>query len=317
MSTITGSRRCFSHEALFYSGMEGFLEATTRFVGEGVRAGEDVLVSVSADKIERLRSALNDDDRVQFLDISVVGRNPGRIIPAWKEFVAYRGDDDRPVRGVGEPIWPERRSDELVESQHHESLLNVAFAQTPRFRLLCPYDVATLRADVIVEAKRSHPYVLQGEGCVPCAEFRGVSACAAPRRDALPPAPASATEISFTAAGLPDLRDVITSLTSESFPPERVADARLAISELCGNTVRHGGGQGTLRAWQEGSSWVFEVTDKGVIGDPLAGRIPPRADQVGGFGLWLVHRLCDLVQQRQLDSRNVTRVRIAAHGSQR
>ena len=26
MSTITGSRRCFSHEALFYSGMEGFLE---------------------------------------------------------------------------------------------------------------------------------------------------------------------------------------------------------------------------------------------------------------------------------------------------
>jgi len=160
MSTIAGSRRCFSHEALFYSGMEGFLEATARFVGEGVRAGEDVLVTVSADKIERLRSALNDDDRVQFLDISVVGRNPGRIIPAWKEFVAYRGDDDRPVRGVGEPIWPGRRSDELVESQHHESLLNVAFADTPHFRLLCPYDVTTLRTDVIGEAKRSHPYVL-------------------------------------------------------------------------------------------------------------------------------------------------------------
>jgi len=36
MSTMTGSRRCFSHAALFYSGMEGFLEATTRFVGEGL-----------------------------------------------------------------------------------------------------------------------------------------------------------------------------------------------------------------------------------------------------------------------------------------
>ncbi|MFL6297808.1 MAG: hypothetical protein ACJ75M_18790 [Actinomycetes bacterium] len=37
-------------------------------------------MAVSADKIERLRSALNDDDPVQFLDISVVGRNPGPMI---------------------------------------------------------------------------------------------------------------------------------------------------------------------------------------------------------------------------------------------
>jgi len=97
----------------------------------------------------------------------------------------------------------------------------------------------------------------------------------------------------------------------------RAADRRQGQERYVDRAVRHGGGQGTLRAWQEGSSWVFEVTDGGVIGDPLAGRIPPRADQVGGFGLWLVHRLCDLVQQRDLGSGNVTRVRIAAHSSPR
>jgi hypothetical protein len=87
--------KSFSPEALFYSGMVGFIKAATRFIGEGVRGGEDVLVAVSSEKIDRLRSALCDDDRVRFLDIEVVGRNPGRIIPAWKEFVSSRGRDDR------------------------------------------------------------------------------------------------------------------------------------------------------------------------------------------------------------------------------
>jgi hypothetical protein len=79
-----------------------------------------------------------------------------------------------------------------------------------------------------------------------------------------------------------------------------VADARLAISAPVRQHRSPRRRQGTLRAWQEGSTCVFEVTDQGVIGDPLVGRVPPRADQVGGFGLWLVHRLCDLVQQRDL-----------------
>jgi anti-sigma regulatory factor (Ser/Thr protein kinase) len=307
----SGSGQCFSHEALFYAGIDGFLDATTRFIGEGVRAGEDVLVAVDAEKIERLRSALNDDDRVQFLDIEVVGRNPGRIIPAWKEFVSFRGSDDRPVRGIGEPVWPGRRADELVESQHHESLLNVAFAGTPAFRLLCPYDVTALRADVIAEAKRSHPFVLQGEGCVPCIDFRGVSACAAPRTDPLDQPSVTPVELAFTGDTLSGVRDLVESLTASTLSSERRADARLAVSELCGNAVRHGGGRGTLRAWQDGQGWVFEIVDQGVISDPLAGRTPPTGDQVGGFGLWLVHRLCDLVQQRHVDAHSVTRVRIA------
>ena len=302
----------FSHEALFYSGMNGFLEAATRFIGEGVRAGEDVLVAVSSGKIDRLRSALNDDERVRFLDIQAVGRNPGRIIPAWKQFISSRGRDDRPVRGIGEPVWPQRTADELVESQHHESLLNVAFADTPAFRLLCPYDVTTLRTDVIAEAKRSHPYVLEGDGCIPCADFRGLSACAAPRTDSLAPPSATPVELAFTGETLPEVRHLIDALTASSLPAERIADTRLAISELCGNAVRHGGGAGTLRAWQDGAGWVFEVIDEGVITDPLAGRTPPRSDQTGGFGLWLVHRLCDLVQQRTTGIHNVTRIRIAA-----
>ena len=43
-------------------------------------------------KLELLRAALGERaDGVAFADMEEVGRNPGRIIPAWGRFVATRG----------------------------------------------------------------------------------------------------------------------------------------------------------------------------------------------------------------------------------
>src|SRR4051794_12547360 len=78
----------FRHEALFYAGEDDFLAGTVPFIVEGVTRDEPVLVVVSAPKIEALRRALNGAaDRVQFADMAEVGRNPARIIPAWRDFV--------------------------------------------------------------------------------------------------------------------------------------------------------------------------------------------------------------------------------------
>jgi hypothetical protein len=48
------------------------------------------------------------------------------------------------LRGIGEPIFPERDRQVLIECERHEALLNLAFAGSERFWLLCPYDVAAL-----------------------------------------------------------------------------------------------------------------------------------------------------------------------------
>ncbi|HEX2044750.1 MAG TPA: MEDS domain-containing protein, partial [Gaiellaceae bacterium] len=153
----------FRHEALLYSGEDEFVARSTAFVRDGVGAGEPVLVVVSARKIDRLREALGADaDSVHFADMAAVGRNPGRIIPAWQDFVARYAAPSVRLRGIGEPIFPERTPDELVECQRHESLLNVAFADATAFWLLCPYDVAALPAAVIDEVGRSHPLVVGG-----------------------------------------------------------------------------------------------------------------------------------------------------------
>ena len=43
---------------------------------------------------------------------------------------------------------------------------------------------------------------------------------------------------------------------------------------------------------------LAQLRDAGVITDPMAGRIRPSREQLGGRGLWFVNQLCDLVQIR-------------------
>jgi hypothetical protein len=82
-----------------------------------------------------------------------------RIISLWQDFLDGRKTSEA-VWGVGEPIFPGRKPDELIECQIHERLLNLAFAGAPRhFNLACPYDISSLPADVILESEVSHPSI--------------------------------------------------------------------------------------------------------------------------------------------------------------
>src|SRR5919205_298096 len=99
----------FRHEALFYAGRDDFVRRTAEFLRDGVEAGEPALVVVGAAKIALLREELGDAaGSVQFADMAEVGANPARITPAWRDFVTRQAPTGRHLRGVGEPIWPER-----------------------------------------------------------------------------------------------------------------------------------------------------------------------------------------------------------------
>ena len=74
----------------------------------------------------------------------------------------------------------------------------------------------------------------------------------------------------------------------------------LATHEVATNSIRHGGGEGVLRVWHEDHTVVCEVSDRGRMDRPLAGREKPDLDADGGWGLWLANQLCDLVQLRTL-----------------
>lgn len=309
-SQNTMSTNAFAHEALFYAGTEEFLSATLPFVQEGVTAGEPVLVFVSAEKIEHVRDQLNGEgERVLFADMDDVGANPARIIPAWRRFLDEHGSAGTAVRGIGEPISAGRPPDELVEWQRHESLLNLAFADVPAFRLLCPYDTAVLDDHVIEEARRSHPYVLARGVRRASPSFLGLDAIETAFAEPLPAPPASVPVIDFDASSLSALRDVVTARAAEAgLDDRRTGDLVLAVNEVATNSVRHGGGSGTLRIWV-GTRWlVCDVEDGGRIDDPLAGRQEPRPGQYEGRGLWIANHLCDLVQVRTFADGSVVRL---------
>jgi anti-sigma regulatory factor (Ser/Thr protein kinase) len=302
----------FRHEALFYAGDDEFLGATVPFIAAGLALDEPVLVVVDRRKIDALRDALDGAaDEVQFADMVEVGRNPGRIIPAWREFVTENGSGGRRLRGIGEPISADRSTEALVEFHRHESLLNLAFADSPDWWLLCPYDTASLPAEVVDEARHTHPFLLEGGHHRSSPWAPDLDAISAPFGHPLPDPPGDTPEFVFDLGSLAAVRALVRQVGVEAgFDTSRVADLVLAADEIAANSIRHGGGGGVLRTWIDGHTVICDIRDTGRLEAPLAGRSRPTIGQIGGHGLWLANQLCELVQIRATKDGTIVRLHV-------
>ncbi len=306
----------FKHEALFYSDEREFLEGTVPFVHEGVELGEAVQVAVSGPRIELMREQLGGNaDWVRFIEMGELGKNPARIIPAWRDFLASSGG--RAVRGIGEPVWPGRSADELVECDHHEALLNLAFESAPSFQLLCPYDSAGLEEDVLEAACRNHPGLRGRDHDHNGAAYSPPHRRGAPFSGPLAPAPDDAEALTFEEKSIGRVRRwVAEHAIAAGFGERRRWDLVVSVGELAANSVEHGGGGGIARIWhesgEEGDTVVCQVEDRGIFEDPLAGRRRPTARQLRGRGLWVANHLCDLIQIRSGADGTIARARMRA-----
>jgi anti-sigma regulatory factor (Ser/Thr protein kinase) len=81
-----------------------------------------------------------------------------------------------------------------------------------------------------------------------------------------------------------------------------------AEKEVATNSIRHGGGNGKIRIWQEASAVVCEIRDSGRFDKPLADRQRPSRNVAAPRGLWVANQLCDLVQIRTLADGTVVRL---------
>jgi anti-sigma regulatory factor (Ser/Thr protein kinase) len=300
----------FRHEALFYAGEDEFLAGILPFLREGVERDEPALVAVSQERAAALQSELGQAaEHVHFADMAQLGRNPARIIPAWHSFVDTLGAGGRPIRGIGEPIWPGRTADELVECHQHESLLNLAFGDRDSFWLMCPYDTERLAPDVVECARHTHPLVTSAGDSRVSDVYEAPAERPSPFDGTLPPPAYPYDELHFTKTNLRDVRRFAEQRGRlAGMDRTRTADLVLALGELSTNSVLHGGGSGVVRAWREGTNVVCEVSDKGRFERPLLGREPLHSHGANGRGLWLANHLCDLVQMRSTPDGSVVRV---------
>lgn len=284
----------FVHPALFYRGADEYLAGTVPFVREGLADGAPVAVAVPGPNLRLLRDALGRDAAaVRMLDMTRVGRNPGRIIPGVLRAFADVHPDAH-VRIIGEPIWAGRSDREYPACAQHEALINVAFAGRAA-TILCPYDLDGLDAEVLADAEATHPLLVDADGARPSGEYAPERIVSAYNREL--PVPPGVTAHEFGAADLASTRRWAVGQAAEhGLPEDRHGDFELAVAEVTANSVEHGGGRGTLRLWVEDGHIVVDVRDAGHITDPLAGRRPPTPAQLGGRGLLLVNHLTDLVR---------------------
>lgn len=300
----------FRHRALLYSSEAEFLDGTVPFVRQGLTNGEPILIVLSGSQFALLRDSLGiAADEVVFADMTEVGRNPASIIPVWRRFVADHTENGGRCRGVGEPVWPQRSRAELLECMQHEYLLNRAFGGGVPWHLLCPYDAGALAPDIIAGARRTHPFLVERGIEEESREFEAPGSGSGRFSDPLPEPSERPRELRFVSGRLGELRRLVASEgRGAGLDPPRCEDLVLAVNELATNSLRFAGGGGRLRVWQQDGSLVCEVRDSGRISDPMVGRETPQASWRGGFGLWLVNQLCDLVQIRSSDQGTVVRL---------
>ncbi|MBO3742490.1 sensor histidine kinase [Actinoplanes flavus] len=293
--TATGDGAVLDHPGLLYDSRARYLSAVTGFVREAVGAGEAVLVAVPPPNLAALRETLTDvAGQVTFADMTVAGRNPGRIIPGvlLAFLAAHPG---RRVSIVGEPVWPGRTNLEYPACAAHEALINVVFAARD-VTILCPYDVGRLDPARVRDAWRTHPVMIVDGARRPSPWYDDPYATAATFNQPLPKVPVTAATLTYRHAT--DLAAVRRFVTAEAghLDPDRGGDLLIAVNELAENTIAHTGGDGTVSIWTEAGRLVCQIDDHGCLADPLAGRIPPPPDAEGGRGLLLANRLCDLVR---------------------
>ncbi|MEU1123902.1 sensor histidine kinase [Streptomyces sp. NPDC005899] len=293
----TGRQAPFHHPALFYGTQDEYLAGVGTFVRDATDLGHPVLVAVPGPRLALLRDLVDGDSGVTWVDMYQAGRNPGRILSMLQEFADRAEAAHAHVSIVGEPIWVGRTRAEAWEATRHEALINLAFTGR-RVSILCPYDTA-LPEEVLAQAYRTHPVV--GDSVAYGASSHYTDPHEVCRDCDTPlPEPAEAVVIPFEEGGLALARDEADRWAAAAgLPPVRRTDWLLAIGEATSNSVRHGGGRGTLRMWRAEGKLVAEISDQGLLADPLTGRRrpDPRA-ATGGRGVWIMHQLCDLVEIR-------------------
>ena len=294
------------HPALFYADDASYVAGTVPFLREGLDAGEPVMMAAPPSRLALVADALGPSaGDVAFHDMTVAGRNPGRIIAGvLRAFVDEHAGAGR-ARIIGEPIWVGRSPAEYAAAVQHEALINAALGDRP-VSVLCPYDTSALAPAVLADAERTHPLLVEvgvtsdSTRYANPAEFaQWMSGPLAEDEDSL----LGETLVFSAPTGPRTVRLAVAEHALRAgLEPDRTADLCLAAYEIAVNTVVHTGRPGLLTLWTrtdsapEPAAVVCEVQDSGWIGDPLVGRHPSGPADGRGYGLRLVHQLCDLVQ---------------------
>jgi anti-sigma regulatory factor (Ser/Thr protein kinase) len=309
----------FRHEALCIDSDDGLAPAVVPVVVDALDEGATVVLAARTSSLERVRAALGSGeqepevDRIVLVDTTRIDRNPGRLIDVWTEVLGRSALVGRPVVCVHLPDCGPRTDAESIEALLHEHLVESAFDQHPGVRMVCGCEARASSPRAVGDFLAAHRYLRERGGTRANPSHRPLSPSQLLDLPLDPPAPSHGVAgRDIDATTLPDLRDHVRRQAHAAglAPQERVDDLVLAASEIGANSVLHGGGTGRLETWVDGRSLWCEIRDQGHIHDPLLGRRRVADEAQGGRGIWIAHRVCDLVQLRSGAAGTTVRLRM-------
>jgi anti-sigma regulatory factor (Ser/Thr protein kinase) len=291
-----GSTTAFRHQALLFRSRDEHDRAVAEFAAEGLDGGDALLLVMGPRSWTELRRRLG--PRVAaaaVLEPQVLYASPAWGIARVRREVDLRSAAGTRLRVVTEPRWWKRPVEEWEGWISADAVANAAFGADP-VDILCAYDEDAAPPEVLEAAAHTHPELLvDGHSRQNPSYTDPALYCARHRQRPLSPLPPPVEEHAFSGATLAELRRVVAAwATDGGLPPGRVPEVVLAVHEVTTNSVRHAGGEGTLRLAATDDELVAEVRDAGVISAPFAGLLPPSIGE-GGYGLWLVHQLVERV----------------------
>lgn len=279
----------FLHHALLYDSDEQLVEHVAPFLREGLEEGPTIAV-LTRRHWSLLREELGSEAReIAFTDCDDFYVRPVDTIAAYDSTVTeLLASGATSVRAAAEiPLQATGR--EWSEWISYEAIVNRALETRP-IDVLCVYGTQEAPDDVIDAVWRTHQLV-EGNGSAGHPHYHDPREIVAtqtgePRRvPSLHTLAATADAVEF--------RELLAAeLAAAGAPDAKALDLLLAASEVFENARRHGGGATRVRAGLVDGWFACEIEDRGPgLDDPLAGYLPPGADEAHGQGLWIARRL--------------------------
>ncbi|UDY37613.1 MEDS domain-containing protein [Dermatobacter hominis] len=288
MNAVAVAPGALDHTAVFHRGPAELAATMCEPLGEALDRGEAVLVSLTPDAWDPLRSALGRAaETVRWLHADDRYATPAGAMQALNRFVVESLGAGAPsMWSLGALTFDGSERDRAW--MRYEHAVNDVMADVP-LHAVCAYDLVLTPADALAHARSSH------SGCH--GEALGV----------IPTAPsdlmggASGLDVPVEASVVDAVVETAASARSQvgvlsgSVPAPLLDDLRLAVSELVSNAVRYGSAPVRMTVWALPGSILLRVHDTGSgIRDPFADLRPAAPDARGGRGLGIVAQLGQL-----------------------
>jgi anti-sigma regulatory factor (Ser/Thr protein kinase) len=284
--------RELEHEAFVYASDEEYVRVLAPLVCAAQAAGDEVFVVVPERNAHLLRRAVGGNAAaMHWIEAAEWYLRPARTLAGYDGTLRRL----RPATSacvIGEVQFG-RTPGDWLDWTAYEAVLNRVLARYPA-RVVCPYDARTLPPQLVADARRTHPHLLDADRRVPSAGYTEPESLVAglPFEAPLPQRPPDLLldEVATVASAR---RAWAAAVGSCGLPSPRLDELTVGVSEVLTNALEHGGAPVRLRAWL-GDEVITVVEDAGRgADDPLLGLRVPEPGGRRGYGLWLARQVFD------------------------